>query len=58
MIIKARRLNAMGKNSVSNPMTGSDYLHRLMVKKTISFKMYRSMVRVAEDPSMNYEITI
>jgi len=48
----------MGKESVSNPMTGSDYLHRLMVKKTISFKMYRSMVRVAEDPSMNYEITI
>jgi len=48
----------MGKESVSNPMTGSDYLHRLMVKKTISFDIYRSLVRVAEDPSMEYEIVI
>lgn len=54
----ARHLNKEGKKSVSHPLPGSDYLHRMLKKKLISHDVYEQLLRLAEDPTMEYKIIL
>lgn len=57
-IEKARHLNKIGAKSVSNPLPGSEMLHGILQAKLIDIRLYYAMRRVAEDPSLEYEVTI
>lgn len=58
IIQRARMLNAEGKKSVSDPMTGTEYLHGLMLADAIDHRMYMLLRRITEDPNLEYEIRI
>jgi|WetSurMetagenome_2_1015567.scaffolds.fasta_scaffold1381980_2 hypothetical protein len=58
-IIKyARQLNEHGKKSVSFPLSGTDFLHGLLQGGVIEMRVYIQLVRLAEDPTMEYKIKI
>lgn len=52
----ARRLNKFGSDTPSNTMHGSEGLYLLLMKKEISARLYFLLVRIAEDPTIEYEI--
>ena len=43
---------------ISHPLAGSDYLHGLLREKVISHDHYEQLVRLAEDPDIEYEVII
>jgi hypothetical protein len=58
LIKYARHLNEYGKKSVSYPLSGTDFLHGLLQEGIIEMRVYIQLVRLAEDPTMEYEIKI
>jgi hypothetical protein len=54
----ARYLNKWGERSASHPLPGTDFLHGMLQEKIISNDLYIQLVRLAEDPTMEYEIKI
>lgn len=54
----ARHLNKEGKKMVSHPLPGSDMIHRMLKKKLISNDVYEQLLRVVEDPTMEYKIVV
>jgi hypothetical protein len=53
-----RELNMWGAKDVSHPLPGTNYLHGMLKEKIISNDLYIQLVRLAEDPTMEYEIKI
>ena len=58
IIIYARRMNKAGRDLLSQPLLGTAYLHELLVLNHIDNDLYQQLVRLAEDPSLEYEIKI
>jgi hypothetical protein len=54
----ARKLNKWGKQSVSVPLHGTKFLHGMLQDGIINSDLYQRLVRLAEDPMMEYEIKI
>jgi len=57
-IKRARLLNEFGEKSVSHPLPGTEFLHDMLRDKVIDNDLYQQLVRLAEDPTLQYEITI
>lgn len=58
VISRARSLNEFKKSSVAQDLPGTDFLHLIMKDGVISNDMYEQLKRLAEDPSMDYEIIV
>ena len=52
----ARQLNMYGAKDVSHPLPGTNFLHGMLEEKIITNDLYQQLVRLAEDPLMEYEI--
>lgn len=53
-----RQLNMWGAMNVSHPLPGTNFLHGMLEEKIINNDLYQQLVRLAEDPLMEYEIKI
>lgn len=58
MIKRARELNEFKHASVSQTLPGTDLLHMMLHDKIISNGLYQQLKRLAEDPTMEYNIVI
>jgi hypothetical protein len=58
LIRHARKLNEYKDKSVAKILPGSEFLHGMLQEGLISTKLYIQLVRLAEDPMMEYEIKI
>ncbi len=52
----ARHLNEAKKTSVSMHLPGTEFLYGMLKKKLIPNTLYQQLRRLAEDPSIEYEI--
>lgn len=52
----ARHLNEYKHSSPSQPLPGSDFIHGMLTQEIITHELYEQLVRLAEDPDMNFEI--
>ena len=57
-IEKARHLNKIGAESISNPLPGTEMLHGVLQAKLIDVRLYYALKRVVEDPTIEYKIRI
>jgi len=55
MVELARHLNKYGAKSVSNSLPGSQMIHGMMRAEKINNRMYHDLLRVIEDPTIEYE---
>ena len=61
IIVCARHLNFPNKvreGSLKRIMHGTNFLHGMLKKKVITNELYQQLVKLAEDPELEYNIVI
>jgi hypothetical protein len=58
IIKRARTLNEMKDTSVSQPLPGTEFLYGMLKDKVFNNALYQQLKRIAEDPTIQYEIII